>query len=133
MVEAHAHEGLAGLHEGGVDGEVGLGAGVGLDVGVLGAEEAVEALDGEGLGDVDELAAGVVAAAGVALGVLVGHDGGGGLEDGLRRVVLGGDEDEGVLLAEDLLPDGFSGLGVAVDEDLRRGESGGVHVASFCA
>ena len=62
VVKAHAHEGLAGLHEGGVDGDVGLGAGVGLDVGVFGAEEAVDALDGEGLGHVDELAAAVIAA-----------------------------------------------------------------------
>ena len=131
VVEAHAHEGLAGLHEGGVDGDVGLGAGVGLHVGMLRAEELLDAVDGEGLGHVDELAAAVVAAAGVALGVLVGHDGGGGLEDGLGGVVLGGDEDEGVLLACELELDGASGLGIAVDEDLWRGESGGVHGGSF--
>ena len=47
-----------------VDGHVGLGAGVRLDVGVLGAEELLGALDGQRLDHVDELAAAVVALAG---------------------------------------------------------------------
>ena len=52
---------------------VGLRAGVGLHVGVLGAEQLLHAVDGQLLGDVDELAAAVVALARVALGVLVGE------------------------------------------------------------
>jgi hypothetical protein len=42
---------VARLQHGGVDGEVGLRAGVRLDVGVLGAEELLGALDGELLDD----------------------------------------------------------------------------------
>ena len=48
-----------------------LGAGVGLHVRVLGAEQLLRPVDRELLGDVDELAPAVVAPAGVALGVLV--------------------------------------------------------------
>ena len=63
-----------GCEHGHEDGHVRLRAGVRLDVGVLGAEELLRALDRERLGDVDELAAAVVALARIALGVLVGED-----------------------------------------------------------
>jgi hypothetical protein len=81
--QAHAHDGVAGLQEGQEHGLVGLRAGVRLHVGGFGAEQLLDAVDGQLLGDVDVLAAAVVALAGVALGVLVGqlralggHDGG---------------------------------------------------------
>ena len=54
---------VAGLEQRHVDGVVGLGAGVRLDVGVLGAEQLLGAVDRQLLGDVDLLAAAVVAAA----------------------------------------------------------------------
>ena len=67
-----------------VDGHVGLCAGVGLHVGVLGAKQLAGAVDGDLLHLVHILAAAVVAVAGVALGILVGqhaahgcHHGGG--------------------------------------------------------
>ena len=63
---------VARLEDAEVGGHVGLGARVRLDVDVLGAgEERERALLGEPLGDVDVLAAAVVALAGQALGVLV--------------------------------------------------------------
>ena len=72
--EVHAQDPVAGLEHAEVGGHVGLGAGVGLDVDVLGArEEGQRALLGEPLGDVHELAAAVVALARQALGVLVGE------------------------------------------------------------
>ena len=46
---------------------------MGLDVGVLGAEERERAVDGQLLDLVDEAAAAVVAGAGIALGVFVGQ------------------------------------------------------------
>ena len=95
----HAHDGVAGLQQGEIDGHVGLGAAVGLDVGVLGAEKLFGAVDGQGFHHVHVLAAAVVAATGVALGILVVHDAGLGFEDGLAGVVFGGDEDDAVALA----------------------------------
>ena len=71
--QAHAHDGVAGLQQAEEHGLVGLRAGVGLHVGVLGAEQLLDAVDGQLLDDVDVLAAAVVALAGIALGVLVGE------------------------------------------------------------
>jgi hypothetical protein len=69
--ELHAQDRVAGIEERHVDGVVRLRAGVGLDVRVLGAEEGLGPVDRELLGDVDPLAAAVVALAGQPLRVLV--------------------------------------------------------------
>jgi hypothetical protein len=71
--EAHAHDRVAGLEQGEEHRLVGLRAGVGLDVGEAGVEQLLHPVDRQLLGHVDELAAAVVALAGVALGVLVGE------------------------------------------------------------
>ena len=105
--EFEAEDRVAGLRDRGEDGGVGARAGVRLDVGVRGAEEALRPLDRERLGDVDELAAAVVAAAGVALRVLVREDGALRLQHGDRDEVLARDHLEVVALpAELLLEDG---------------------------
>ena len=82
--QVHAQHGVAQLQQGKVGGEIGLGAGMGLHVGVFCPEEPAGALDGDGFNLVDELTAAVVALAGQTLGVFVGqhaahgsHDGGG--------------------------------------------------------
>ena len=74
----------------------------GLDVGVLGAEQLLGAVDRQLLGDVDLLAAAVVAAAGVALGVLVGQHRADRFEHRLRHEVLRGDHLQRALLAPQL-------------------------------
>ena len=86
--EVEAEDGVAGGDERHVGGGVGLRAGVRLDVGVVGAEEAFGAVAGEGFDDVGVLAATVVALSGVAFGVFVGEDGACGLEDGAADEVL---------------------------------------------
>ena len=107
--EVEAEDGVAGGEQGHEGGGVGLRAGVGLDVGVLGAEELLGAIAGEGLDDVGEFTAAVVALAGVALGVLIGEDGAGGFQYSARDEVLRGDHLEAFVLAEhfvfDLLGD----------------------------
>ena len=98
--EVHAHDPVARLEDAEVGGHVGLGARVRLDVDVLGAREEGEgALLGEPLGDVDVLAAAVVALAGQALGVLVGQPRALGLHHRRGDVVLAGDELDLVVLA----------------------------------
>ena len=71
--QAHAEDRVAGLQRREEHRLVGLRARMRLHVGVVGAEELLRAVDRELLGDVDELAAAVVALAGVAFGVLVGE------------------------------------------------------------
>ena len=94
---------VARLEEGAEDRHVGLRAGVRLHVRVLGAEQLLRPVDRELLGHVDELAAAVVAAARVALGVLVVHRRADRGEDGRARVVLRGDQAERGALALELV------------------------------
>ena len=112
MVERHAEERVAGLEQRHVDGVVGLGAGVRLDVGVLGAEQLLGAVDRQLLGDVDLLAAAVVAAARVALGVLVGQHRADRVEHRLGHEVLRGDHLQGPLLAAQLAVEHGGDLGI---------------------
>ena len=69
----------------------------------LAAEQLLGPLDRQRLGDVDELAAAVVALARIALGVLVGHDRALRLEHGARDDVLRGDQLDLVLLPAELV------------------------------
>ncbi len=114
VVEVEAHDGVAGCEGGEEDSLVGLAAGVGLDVDVVAAEELFGAIAGEIFDDVDELAAAVVALAGIAFGVFVGERGRGGGEDGGGDVVFGGDEFQRRFLALRFVADGLpeSGIGL---------------------
>ena len=91
MIEAQSHDSVSWLNRRKVRGHVGLRAGVGLNVGVICSEQVFGALERETLGHVDELAAAVVAATGVSLGVFVGKDGPLRLENRAARIVLGRD------------------------------------------
>jgi len=104
--QRHAQNGVTGLQESRVDRLVGLGTRMGLHVGVFGAEQRLAAVDGELLGDVDVLAAAVVALARIALGVLVGQHRTLGREHARTSVVLRGDQLDVVFLAGAL---GFQG------------------------
>ncbi len=116
MGQREAHDRVAGLQQRVVDGRVGLRAGVRLDVGVLGAEQRLRAVDRELLDHVDVLAAAVVALARVALGVLVGEHAALALQDRLRHEVLRGDHLQRALLAVELEVEGLGDLGVDVGE-----------------
>ena len=73
VVQGHPHDRVARVDQRHVGRVVGLGPGVRLDVHVLRAEHLLGPVDGQLLGDVDPLAAAVVALARIALGVLVGE------------------------------------------------------------
>ena len=63
MIETHAENGVARLHQCEIGRRVRLRAGMRLHVGIVGAEELLRPIDGELLGDIDVLAAAVVALA----------------------------------------------------------------------
>ena len=92
LVEAQPQHRVAALEQGVEDGHVGLRTGVRLDVDMLGAEELLRAVTRQVLRHVDHLAATVVAASRIALGVLAGEDRPHGLQHGERRIVLRGDQ-----------------------------------------
>jgi len=76
-----------------------------LDVDVLGSEEAFGSIAGQIFDDVGELAAAIVALAGIAFRILVGEDGANCFKHGARDKVLGGDHLEAFVLADDFVFD----------------------------
>jgi hypothetical protein len=108
--QVHTENGVAGRELREVDGHVGLRSGMRLHVDVLGTEQLLGAIDGKLLGDVDELAAAVVAASGITLGILVGENRALRFENGAADDVLGSDQLEVVLLPLRLLAQHASNL-----------------------
>ena len=92
LVEREAEHGVARLHHRGVRRHVRLCARMGLHVDRGRAEQRLGALDRERLGNVDPLAATVIATARVALRVLVREHAADRFHHRGARVVLGGDE-----------------------------------------
>src|SRR5258708_18666308 len=76
---------------------------MGLQVGVLGAEEFFGAVAGQVLHHVGKLAAAVVTPAGISLGIFVGQDRSGGFEHSFAHEVYRGDQFEAVVLAAGLV------------------------------
>ena len=116
LVQRERHQRVARLHHRRVDGHVRLRSRVRLDVRVLRAEQLLRAVDRELLDLVDHLAAAVVAAAGIALGVLVRRHRADGLEHGGPREVLGGDQLDLPALALELVAEQARDLGVELVE-----------------
>ena len=118
VIELHAQDPVTGIEQGHVDSGVGLGAGVRLDVGVLGPEQLLRPVDGQLLGHVHVLAAAVVALAGIALRVLVGEHRSLAVENRLGNEVLGGDHLERPLLAAGLVLEHLRDLRIDVGHRL---------------
>jgi hypothetical protein len=96
-----------------------------LDVGVLRAEEGLDPVNGQLLGDVNVLAAAVVAAARVALCILVGEDGALGFHHGARGKVLGSNHFQGAALAAELLVQDCCDFGIKLSQRLVADGGGG--------
>ena len=111
-----AEDRVARLQQREVGGHVRLRARVRLDVRVLGAEELLRPVDRELLDLVDDLAAAVVAAAGIALGVLVRRHGADRLEHARPGEVLRRDQLDLAALALELAAEQVGDLGVDVGE-----------------
>jgi hypothetical protein len=120
LVEAHRQDRVAGFEQRLVHGHVRVGTAVRLHVGVVGAEQRGEAAARQVLHLVDDLVAAVVAAAGIALGVLVGQHRSGGGQHGGRREVLARDELECRRLAIPLLAQQRRDLVVVDDPCVKR-------------
>ena len=115
-----AHEDVAGLEAGEEDRLIRLAAGIGLHIGEFAAEEFGGAIDRQLLGDVDELAAAIIAAARIALRIFVGHHRALRFEHGARDDVFRGDQLDLVPLATQFQVDGAGDLRVRLREG--RGE-----------
>ena len=125
--EAHAEDGVAGFQYGSIHGLVSLRAGVGLYVGIGGAEQFFHAFEGKLFGHIYVFAAAVVAFAGVAFGVFVGELAALGFHHGAADVVFGGNQLNVVLLALFLGSNGGGQFGVVFGD----GEAVGKHGLSL--
>ena len=112
--QVHAHDGIAQVQKRKVDGQVGLCAGVGLHVGVLGTKQLAGAVDGDLLHLIHKLAAAVVAVAGVALGILVGQHTAHSCHHGGGNNVLAGDQLNVLALTAQLAVHGLAQFGVSL-------------------
>ena len=112
LVEPHGQNGVAGLEESLIGGQIGVGPGVGLHVGVLRSEQGRGPVPGQLLDLVDDPVPAVVTPARVALGVLVGQYRPGGGQNRRRGEVLRGDQLEGRRLTSRLGPQEPRHLGV---------------------
>ena len=91
---------------------------MGLHVGVFGAVEPADALDGEVLDLVDDLAAAVVAGRGVTLGVFVGQNRTHGFHHLVAHEVLRGDQLDAVGLTAPLGGDQIENPGISFHVDV---------------
>ena len=110
--QIHAHDGVADVQQRKVDGQVGLCAGVRLDVGILRAEQLAGAVNGDLLDLIDVLAAAVITVAGVPFRVLVRQHAAHGRHDGGGNDVLAGDQLNVLALAAQLTLHSRAQLGV---------------------
>ena len=119
--EIEGEDRVARLNGGHVDRGIGLRAGVGLHVDMLGAEQAFEPVAGEILDLVDKLAAAVVAVAGIALGIFVREHAPDRLHDGGAREVLAGDHLQPLVLARLLGLHGGPDIRVFLFDEVHEG------------
>ena len=104
VIQIHAQNRVAGLAQGHIDGVVGLGARVGLDVGEFRPKQLARPLNGQVFRNVHALAAAVIPLAGVALGILVGEHAAHGGQHRFGHDVFRRDEFDVVTLALILRP-----------------------------
>ena len=107
------HEGVARFENGEEDRHVGLCARMGLHVGVFGSVETADALDGQRLDPIDDLAAAVVTGAGIAFGVFVGQHRPHCLHDLVADIVFRGDQLDAFRLALALGADQIENLRIS--------------------
>ena len=90
--QAHAQNGIARAHQCQENSVIRLGAGMGLNIGIIGTKQGFRPLDGQFLGFINEFTAAVIAFAGIPFSILVGQHSALGLHDARAGIILGRDE-----------------------------------------
>ena len=112
MAQIHGQHLVAGFQEGEIDSHVGLAAGMGLHIGVLGAKEFFGAVDGQLLDDIDVFTAAIPALFRITFGVFVGQHRALSFHHGRAGEVLAGNQLDILLLALAFVVDRFRHLRV---------------------
>ena len=103
--QRQAEDRVAGFEQRHHDGRVRLRPRMGLDIGEAAAEQLLGPLDRQTLGNIDMIAAGIVAAGRIAFGIFVGEHRTLGLQHGAGDDILGSDQFDLLLLAAQFGPD----------------------------
>ena len=74
MIKIHPKDCVPWLQKGEVNSHVGLGSGVGLDIGMLYPKQRPNPFNGESFHHVHVLTTAVVSPVGISFGILIGHD-----------------------------------------------------------
>ena len=125
--QVHAQHRVSGLNQSEIHREVGLGAGMGLDVGVFRAEQLFGPLDGEGFHLVHALAAAVIALAGITFGVFIGENRTHGGHNSRGDQVFGSDQLDIPSLAGQLLLHGCAQFRVVLGDKVNGRQQICVH------
>ena len=92
MAQIHAQYGIAGLEHCEVNSHIGIGAAVRLHIGMLCTEKFFRPFPSQVLCDIHEFAAAIIAFAGIAFCVFVGHNAALSRHDSWADKVFGGDQ-----------------------------------------
>ncbi len=111
--EIHGENPVAWLEGCEVDSSIGLTAGMGLNIGMVGPEEFLCPFDGEHLGLVDGVTASIIPFGGIAFGIFVREDRSSNLHHGGVGEIFGGNQLEVALLPGEFLAHDGGDLGVA--------------------
>ncbi len=112
MGQIHTEHCVTGLQQGKERRQIGVGAGVGLDIGVRTAEQLTGPLPRQLLRHVHGIAASVIPLSGIALRILIGETGAHGQHDGRADNILRGDQLDVAPLTVKFRADGCADLGV---------------------
>ncbi len=117
--KAHAHDGVPGLRHGEIHRHVGLGAAVGLHVGVLRAEEPAGPVPGQVLRHVHKLASPVVPLSRISFCILVGQAGSHGGQHRRGNKILAGDQFDVGPLPVQLQLNGLCDFGISAANQIQ--------------
>ena len=90
--KVHTHNGVAGLNQRKISRHIRLGAGVGLDVREVRAEQLFGAVNRDVLDQIDTFTAAVIALAGIAFGIFVGQHAAHGRHNGRGNDIFAGNQ-----------------------------------------
>ena len=96
----HAHYGIPGIQQGKINSHVGLGAGMGLHIGMFGPEQFLCSFNSQAFRYIHALAATVITVGRITFRILIGHDAAHCFHDCNAGVVLRGDHFQVALLAQ---------------------------------
>ena len=118
--EIEPHESIARLQQREKHRLIRLAAGIRLHIREFAVEEPGDALNREAFGDVDELAAAIIAPAGIALGIFVGQNRALRFEHGFRDDIFRCDQLDFMSLAAEFQLDRLGDFGIGIGETCRE-------------